>query len=190
VPRGGVPVAFMVAERLKLPVDLVLTKKIGHPLNKEFAIGAASLTDHFVVERDDVSQGYVKEELTRIRSVLKDMYQRYMGGTVPLSLEGKTVIVVDDGIATGNTILGTVNLLRKSKPAKIVIAAPVASRSAVEKLEKEVDEVVVVFIPDFFSGVGAFYEDFSQVEEEEVMWCLSKMRSANRPSLEIDPKPR
>lgn len=177
VPRGGVPVAYRVAERLNIPVDLVLTKKIGHPLNKEFAIGAASLTDHFIEQRDDISPAYVEQELIRIRSKLKDMHYRYMGGLPPLNLEGKTVIVVDDGIATGNTIIGTVNLLRKSKPARIVVAAPVASQTAVEKLKKLVDEVVVVLIPEFFSGVGVFYENFSQVEEEEVMWCLDRLRS-------------
>jgi predicted phosphoribosyltransferase len=175
VPRGGVPVGFIIARQLGLPIDLILTKKIGHPLNKEFAIGAANLTDHFIVERDDISPEYIEQELIRIRMNLKDMYKRYMGEMPPQNLEGKTVIVVDDGIATGNTILGTVNLLRKSKPAKIVVAAPVASLSAVEKLKKEIDEVVVVLIPEYFSGVGAFYENFDQVEDDEVMWCLDRM---------------
>jgi len=186
VPRGGVPIAYKVAEKLKWPIDLILTKKIGHPMNKEFAIGAASLSDYFVLDRDDVSPDYVKQEVARIRFSLQDMHKRYMGDMPPLNLEGKTVIIVDDGIATGNTILGTVNLLRKSRPAKIVVAAPVASSNAVEKLEKLVDEVVVVLIPYSFLGVGAFYENFSQVEEEEVMWCLEKMRATSRTSSDID----
>jgi len=99
-----------------------------------------------------------------------------MDGMEPQNLEGKTVIVIDDGVATGNTLLATVNVLRKSNPGKIVIAVPVASKSAVEKLSKEVDEVVVVLIPHVFYGVGAFYEDFEQVSDEEGIFFLNKLR--------------
>jgi predicted phosphoribosyltransferase len=99
-----------------------------------------------------------------------------MGDKEPENLQGKTIIVIDDGIATGNTLLGTVNVLRKSKPRKIVIAVPVASESAVAKLSSEVDEVVTVMVPEVFYGVGAFYEDFEQVTDEEVMYYLEKLR--------------
>lgn len=180
VPRGGVPVAYAVARELNFPIEVVLTKKIGHPMNKEYAIGAASLTDYFVIPHDDVSDSYIEEELKRVRIRLKEMYKRFMGDREPENLEGKTVIVVDDGIATGNTLLGTVNVLQKSKPGKIVVAAPVASASAVQKLAKEVDEVVVVMIPKVFYGVGAFYEDFEQVSDEEVMDYLDKLRELRK----------
>ena len=156
VPRGGVPVAYVVARELGLPIEVVLTKKIGHPMNKEYAIGAASLTDYFVMPHENVSEQYIQQELQDIRIRLKEMYRRFMGDKEPENLEGKTVIVIDDGIATGNTILGTVQVLRKSKPGKIIIGVPVASKSAVRKLSKEVDEVVTVVIPDEFYGVGAF----------------------------------
>jgi predicted phosphoribosyltransferase len=172
----------MVARRLGLPVDLLLSKKIGHPRNKEYAIGAANLTDHFVIEHNEISPHYIQMEIQQIRSKLTEMYKHYMGDTSPINLEGKTVIVVDDGIATGNTILGTVNLLRKQRPMKIVVAAPVASRSAVDKLLKEVDEVAIVDIPEYFTGVGAFYDNFEQVEDEEVLWYLSKLRENNKNS--------
>ena len=108
------------------------------------------------------------------------MYIRFMGDKEPEKLEGKTVIVIDDGIATGNTLMGTVNVLRKSNPGKIVIGVPVASKSAVEKLSKEVDEVVAVMIPEEFYGVGAFYEDFEQVSDEEVMFYLDKLRELRK----------
>lgn len=180
VPRGGVPVAYAVARELNFPIEVVLTKKIGHPMNKEYAIGAASLTDYFVIPHDDVSDSYIEEELKRVRIRLKEMYKRFMGDREPENLEGKTVIVIDDGIATGNTLLGTVNVLQKSKPGKIVVAAPVASSSAVQKLAKEVDEVVVVLIPKVFYGVGAFYEDFEQVSDEEVMDYLDKLRELRK----------
>ena len=175
VPRGGVPVAYAVAKELGLPVQLILTKKIGHPLNKEYAIGAAGLSDYFVIPHDNVTDDYIEEELTRIRTRLREMQKLFMGNKVPLSLEGKTVIVVDDGIATGNTLLGTINLLRKSKPGKIVIGVPVASGKAVEKLSKVADEIVSVLVPHEFYGVGAFYEDFQQVTDEEVKFYLDKL---------------
>ena len=175
VPRGGVPVAYAVAKELRLPVQLILTKKIGHPLNKEYAIGAAGLSDYFVIPHDNVTDDYIEEELTRIRTRLREMQKLFMGNKEPLSLEGKTVIVVDDGIATGNTLLGTINLLRKSKPGKIVIGVPVASGKAIEKLSEVADEVVAVLVPDEFYGVGAFYEDFQQVSDEEVKFYMDKL---------------
>jgi predicted phosphoribosyltransferase len=176
VPRGGVPVAYAVARELNLPIELVLTKKIGHPANKEYAIGAASLNDYFIIPHEGVNEDYIQRELVGIRSRLKEMHKKFMGDKEPESLQGKTIIVIDDGIATGNTLLGTVNVLRKSKPGKIVIAVPVASESAVEKLSTEVDEVVAVLIPEIFYGVGAFYQDFEQVTDEEVMYYLDKLR--------------
>ena len=175
VPRGGMPVAYIVARELGFPVEIILTKKIGHPANKEYAIGSASLTDYFIIPHENVSDEYIREELKRIRTRLKGMYKMFMGDKEPESLEGKTVILVDDGIATGNTLLGTVNVLRKSHPAKIIIGVPVASKDAVEKLSKVVDKVVAVIIPNQFYGVGAFYEDFDQVSDREVMYYLDRL---------------
>ena len=180
VPRGGVPVAFAVAKELGFPVEVILTKKIGHPLNREYAIGAASLTDYFIIPHQHVSEEYIQQEVAKVRLRLKEMYKRFMGDKEPENLEGKTVIVIDDGIATGNTLLGTVHVLRKSKPGKIIIAVPVASRAAVEKLSAEVDEVVAVLVPEEFYGVGAFYEDFEQVSDEEVMFYLDKLRELKK----------
>ncbi|KAA9040609.1 phosphoribosyltransferase [Ginsengibacter hankyongi] len=176
VPRGGVPVAYEVAHELGFPIEVVLTKKIGHPMNKEYAIGAASLSGYFVLPHENVSDQYIENEVKNIQARLKEMYKLFMGDKEPEDLQGKTVIIIDDGIATGNTLLGTVNLLRKSKPAKIVIGVPVASRNAVQKLSKEVDEIVAVLIPEEFHGVGAFYENFEQVSDKEVMFYLDKLR--------------
>lgn len=175
VPRGGVPVAFAVAKELGLPVQLVLAKKIGHPLNKEYAIGAAGLTDYFVVPHDNVPEAYIRQEVAVIRTRLNEMQQQFMGGKEAIGLKGKQLIVIDDGIATGNTLLATVNLLRKMNPSKLVIAVPVASASAVEKLSEVADEVVALLVPDEFYGVGAFYEDFSQVTDDEVKRYLENI---------------
>ena len=111
---------------------------------------------------------------------MREMYKRFMGDKEPEKLEGKTVIVIDDGIATGNTILGTVHVLRKSNPRKIIIGVPVASDSAVRKLSNEVDEIVTVLIPEEFYGVGAFYEDFEEVSDEEVMFYLDRLRELRK----------
>jgi putative phosphoribosyl transferase len=180
VPRGGVPVAYAVARELGFPIEVILTKKIGHPLNKEYAIGAASLTDYFIIPHENVSEEYIEQELRSVRSRLKEMYKIFMGDKEPENLKGKTVIVIDDGIATGNTLLGTVSVLRKSNPGKIVIAVPVASASAIQKLSKEVDEIVAVTIPEEFYGVGAFYEDFEEVSDEEVIYYLNKLRELRK----------
>ncbi len=180
VPRGGVPVAYAVARELGLPVEIVLTKKIGHPLNKEYAIGAASLTDYFVIPHEGVSEDYIESELQRIRGRLGEMQKMLHTDAAPENYEGKTLLIIDDGIATGNTILGTVKLLRKTRPAKIVIAVPVASAQAVEMLSTEADEVIAVLIPPAFYGVGAFYEDFSQVSDEEVLYYLDKLKGLRK----------
>jgi len=176
VPRGGVPVAYPVAMELGFPLDVVLTKKIGHPGHKEYAIGAASLSDYFVVPHRDVTPEYIERELKGIRARLKEMYQKFMGDKKPESLEGKTVIVIDDGVATGNTLLATIKLLRNEKPAKIVVAVPVAAKESVKKLASEADEVIAVLIPGEFYGVGAFYKNFSEVSDDEVIFYLDKLR--------------
>jgi predicted phosphoribosyltransferase len=176
VPRGGIPVAYAVATRLGYPIDIILTKKIGHPLNKEYAIGAASLTDYFVIPHENITEEYIESELKKIRTRLREMYTLFRGDKEPENLEGKTVLVIDDGIATGNTLFGTITMLRKSNPAKIVIAVPVASASAVEKLTPEVDEVVALYIPGEFYGVGAFYDDFAEVTDDEVLYYLDKLK--------------
>jgi predicted phosphoribosyltransferase len=108
------------------------------------------------------------------------MYSTFMGDKEPESLAGKTVILVDDGIATGNTLMATVHVLRKSMPGKIVIAVPVASKSAFRKLSAEVDEVVAVLVPEEFYGVGAFYDDFEQVDDDEVIYYLEKLRTLKK----------
>lgn len=176
IPRGGVPIAYIIAKELRLPLDLVLTKKIGHPTNKEYAIGATSLTDYFVIPHAGVSQKYIDNEVENVQMKLKEMYIKYMGNKVPVNIEGKTVIVVDDGVATGNTLLSTINMLRKLKPTKIVIAVAVASKSAYQMLKKVADEVISVIIPDEFHGVGGFYQNFAQVTDQEVIYYLEKIQ--------------
>lgn len=176
VPRGGIPVAYIVAKELGFPLDIVLTKKIGHPSNKEYAIGAASLTDYFVIPHPEVTSAYIEQELILIRNRLELMRKKFMGDHKPEILTGKTVIIIDDGMATGNTLLSTVGVIKKSNPAKIVIGVPVASKSAVQKLSNEVDEVISLLVPEEFYGVGAFYDNFKEVNDDEVLFYLEKLK--------------
>ena len=180
VPRGGVPVAYEVAQYLELPMDIILTKKIGHPMNKEYAIGAASMDDYFVIPHEDVSQKYIASEVEDIRSKLKESYDKFINNRQQETLYNKIVIVVDDGIATGNTLLATVNLLKKSHPSKIIIATPVASSSGKIKLASVADEVISLLVPEEFYGVGAFYEDFEQVSDAEVIYLLNEIKKGKK----------
>jgi putative phosphoribosyl transferase len=176
IPRGGVPIAYEIAKELGWPVDLMLTKKLGHPKHKEYAIGAVGLHDRIVIPHPDVSESYIESETQEIRARLVHMRQKFMGDKQPEDINGKTVILVDDGIATGNTVLGAVEIVKKQQPAKIIVAVPVASYSAVRKLSARADEVVVLSIPEEFYGVGQFYFDFTQVTDEEVMADLQNLQ--------------
>ena len=177
VPRGGVPLGYIIARELKLPLEILLSKKIGHPNNPEYAIGAVSLTDSIIIPHEGVSNEYIEIETERIREKLKENYKKFMGYNKPIDLKDKIIIIVDDGIATGNTLMSTVKMLRNQKPAKIVIAVPVAPRSSVEKLSKLVDEMVIPLIPEEFYGVGGFYADFEQVSDEDVLMYLEKLNN-------------
>ena len=173
IPRGGVPVAYIIAKELNLPLDIVLTRKIGHPMNKEYAIGAASIDDYFIEEEEYVTDEYIKEIVKLVQDRLKEMQVKFKGSSENLELKGKTVIIVDDGIATGNTIIAAIRLLRKSIPNKIIVAVPVSSSSAIERISKEADEVISILVPYDFHGVGQFYESFETVRDEEVKKYLT-----------------
>lgn len=169
VPRGGVPVAFPVAKILHLPLEIILSKKIGHPLHKEFAIGAVSLTGRVIAPNAHVPVNYIEEETGNIRRQLQEMYKKFMGNKVPTPVTGKIAIIVDDGVATGHTMLSTIEMIRNESPQKVVVAAPVASYQAAQMLREVADEFVCVLIPPHFHAVGEFYENFTQVSDEEVM---------------------
>lgn len=173
VPRGGVPVASIIAKSLHLPLDIVLSKKIGHPYNKEFAIGAVSMDSMIIDEHPDVPKEYIEKEIVKLRKLMQEKYEIYMGNRKPLDIKGKNIIVVDDGIATGNTLLVSINMLRKSNPAKIIVAVPVVPYDTVSVFEKNTDEFVYLIASKYFRGVGGFYEDFNQVEDSEVIKLLS-----------------
>ena len=174
VPRGGVPLGYTIAKSLDLPLDIVLSKKIGHPYNNEFAIGAVSLDSVIIDEHTGVSDSYIQNETIRLRASLKEKYKRYRGNNKPIDIEGKNVILVDDGIATGNTLLASIAMLRKKKPSKIIVAVPVLPYETVSLFEKKADEFIYLMAPRNFGSVGAFYQEFNQVEDEEVIQMLQE----------------
>jgi putative phosphoribosyl transferase len=175
IPRGGVPIGYYLARFLGFKLDLLMTKKLGHPLNGEFAIGAVGLEDSIIEETENVPPEYIKEKTAEIHEQLKKRYKDFMGEKAPLDLKGKVVIVVDDGIATGRTILATIKMLRSKDPQKLVVAVPVASTEAAERISKEVDDFVCLYTPVPFFGVGRFYKDFSQTTDEEVINLLKEL---------------
>ena len=175
IPRGGVPLGYIIAKELNLPLEVVLSKKIGHPLHKEFAIGAVTLKSQVLSEAaKDVAKSYIDEETKRIRTLLTKRYQDYYGNKKPLKLKDKILIIVDDGIATGNTIISTIEMLHEEQPKEIVVAIPVSSQSALQKLKNTafIDEVICLSAPENFRAVGQFYKNFGQVDDVEVRTLL------------------
>jgi predicted phosphoribosyltransferase len=141
-------------------------------MHKEFAIGAVSLTGQVITPNAYASDEYIQQETLHIREQLRAMYKKFMGNKQPTPLKGKVVIIIDDGVATGHTLLSTVEMIKHEDPKKIVIAVPVASKQAAQKLSVEVDEFVCVWIPSHFRAVGEFYADFEQISDEEVIEML------------------
>lgn len=177
IPRGGVPVGFVVAKELGLPMEIILSKKIGHPNNPEFAIGSVSI--HGIYINDDVldvSKDYIHKEAERLQKGLKEKFRLFMGDQKPSDLRGKIVIIIDDGMATGSTILATIETIKNSFPSKIVVAVPVAPKDSISKLQRKADEVISLLLPNIFYGVGQFYYDFSQVSDEEVLDYLNNIK--------------
>ncbi len=176
-PRGGIPVAFEIANDLKAPLDVFVLRKLGVPGREEFAFGAIASGGVRVIDRDTVEGLRITGlDIERVTSEEKQELERrertYRGGSVPLDVRGLTVILVDDGVATGSTMRAAIRALRQMKPARIVLAVPVAPPATCRQLQLEVDELVCLEMPESFYGVGQFYDDFSQVTDEEVKQLL------------------
>jgi putative phosphoribosyl transferase len=175
IPRGGVPIGYIIAKQLKLPLEIVLSKKIGHPLHKEFAIGAVTLNDIILSDAaTTVSSEYIESETTQIRTVLKQRQHAYYENKTALNLKDKIVILVDDGVATGNTLISSIKLIEKQKPSQIIVGLPVGPASVIKKIKElpYVTKTICLLTPYYFQSVGAFYEDFNPVDDKEVIRLL------------------
>ncbi|MEP7226331.1 MAG: phosphoribosyltransferase [Gemmatimonadales bacterium] len=179
LPRGGVPVAYEVARALHAPMDIFVVRKLGIPGQEELAMGAVA-TGGVRVLNDQVVRGlsipdYVIDAVVRWETEeLKRRERVYRGDRPPPDVRGKTVVLVDDGLATGSTMLAAVRALRQQGPARIVVAVPVASPDTCELLKAHVDEVVCAATPEPFYAVGLWYRDFSQTTDEEVRELLQR----------------
>ncbi|WP_339655952.1 phosphoribosyltransferase family protein [uncultured Maribacter sp.] len=182
IPRGGLPLGAIVAKALQAPLDVALTKKIGHPSNKEYAIGAVSLDNIILTNDMGVNKEYIIEETERIREKLLKRHDEYYKNRLPQNVKDRTVIIIDDGIATGNTLLATIELVSEQGPKKIIVAIPVAPNSAIRKLEStlKVDEVICLQVPYNFQAVGQFYEEFYQVSDQEAIQLLEKAYTSTK----------
>ena len=177
LPRGGVLLGVEIARALDAPLDLIVVRKIGHPYSPEYAIGAVA-EDGFVIMNPEEAATLDQAWTSRAAAAeLKEAQRRrelFMGGRRAVPANDKIAIIVDDGLATGLTMQAAIHEIRKRSPRQIVVAVPVAARTTVEKLRPEVDELVVLYIPrGFFGAIGAFYESFAQISDEEVVALLN-----------------
>jgi putative phosphoribosyl transferase len=181
IPRGGVIVADTIARELKTDLDIVLTRKLGAPGNPELAIGAVSESgrihlQHEIAEKVGADEDYIQQEIEKQLAELQSRRQRYRRVLPKVSLEGRSVILVDDGVATGSTMQASLWAARDEAPKEVIVAVPVGAQDAIERLEHEADDVVCPYVPPYFYAIGQFYADFEQVDDPEVIEILQAYR--------------
>ena len=187
IPRGGVVVGYEVAHKLKVPLDIIIPRKIGAPSNPELAIGAVTedgtaILDEKLVGYLNVSRRYIEEESKRQLKEIERRLKAYRGDVPYPNLTNRIVIIVDDGVATGSTIRAALSSLRKRKAKQVVIAVPVGPAETIKELEEKADRVVCLFIPEEFYAIGQFYENFDQTSDEEVIRLLKLSKEEVGPS--------
>lgn len=181
LPRGGVPVAFEIASALKAPLDLIMVRKIGAPWQPELALGAIAdgKEPELFINRDvaqalEVPQAFIDTEAKRQLAEIDRRRRLYLAGRLPISVAGKSAIVVDDGIATGATVEAALRSVRRRSPRRLILAVPVAPPETLDRLRAEVDEIVCLSTPEPFGAISMFYERFPQVGDDEVIELLQR----------------
>lgn len=184
LPRGGVPVAFEVARALDADLDLLIVRKLGAPGHPEVGIGAVldGAVARMVLNDDVIAQlrpspDYVRAEVRRQLDEIVRRRRTYLGDAEPISITGRTVVLVDDGIATGGTVRVALDGIRQAKPARLILAIPVAPPETLKALERECDQIVCLATPRPFFAVGAHYEIFDQTEDREVIALMQACRT-------------
>ncbi|KAF0458957.1 Phosphoribosyltransferase [Gigaspora margarita] len=178
LPRGGVPVAYQISQHIKAPLDVFLVRKIGVEGHEELAMGA--ITETSTIYNEDIiamlhiNQESINRVIKRESAELQRRNEKYRKGKPAPDVTGKTTILVDDGIATGATMRAAYTSLRKLNPKKIVIAVPVAAPDTLTKMSKEVDDIICLLVPKNLGGIGAWYQDFTQTEDKEVLELLER----------------
>ncbi len=183
IPRGGVVVGYEVAVALDAPLDVIVPRKLHAPDNPELAIGAVAHDGSIYVDTDlirsiRISEAYLQEEIVRELAEIRRRMQLYRGDRPAPALHGHAAIVVDDGIATGSTMIAALRAARAMTPARLIAAVPVAPADGVRRLALEADEVYCLLTPEVFYAVGQFYEDFGQTTDDEVVQLLQRRADA------------
>lgn len=186
LPRGGVPVGFEVAKALNAPLDVFVVRKLGVPWQEELAMGAIAsggvrVLNQEVIQALGIPQNVIDAVAEEEERELERQEREYREGRPPLDVSGRTVILVDDGLATGSSMRVAAAALKKKRPARIVVAAPVASPATCAEFESQVDQVICGVTPDPFWAVGQWYTDFSQTSDEEVQDLLRRAASVPAP---------
>lgn len=179
LPRGGVPVAYEVAQAIHAPMDVMIVRKLGLPGQEELAIGAVASGEIQILNEElidilAVSQEVVNRVTDQEKVELKRREQRYRGDRPPLEVHARTLILIDDGLATRASMLAAVRGLHDQQPTRIVVAIPAAPIQAIDLLQSEAEEIVCVISPELFDGVGRWYENFTQITDEEVQSLLDE----------------
>ncbi len=177
LPRGGVPVAHEISNVLEIPYDIFLARKLGIPGNEELAMGALaeggfSILDDHRIALAGVDEEQIQKIIARERAEMNRRMAIYRGARKPPEIKDKTIVLVDDGIATGLTMKAVIKALKNQEPSKIIVAAPVASPQAIKEIKGEVDQIICLSIPQEFTGVGQSYRQFNQLTDEEVIAYL------------------
>jgi putative phosphoribosyl transferase len=181
LPRGGVPVGFEIARALRAPLDIVLVRKIGAPFQPELAIGALvdggraeAVMNEEILREFEIPESYVAQERARQLEEIERRRKVYLAGRARAPVEGRTAIVVDDGIATGATMEAALDAVRRAEPKRLVLAVPVAPPDTIERLRPLADEVACLATPRLFGAIGAFYADFRQLDDQQVIDLLER----------------
>lgn len=181
LPRGGVVVAYEVAKALHLPLDVICPRKIGAPFNPEFAVGAITETgqgifDMGVIARLGISEEYLRDTIETEKKRAQQRLQAFRKDRPPRDLKGKTVILIDDGLATGSTMKAAIMSVKAEGASKVVVAVPVSPEDTHDEIAATVDDMICLATPPFFQAIGQFYNDFSQVEDDTVIEILKSVR--------------
>lgn len=189
LPRGGVPVGYEIARALEAPLDIVLVRKIGMPFQPELALGAVvdgaqpeTVFNQEIRDAIGIPESFIAEATATQLKEIERRRRLYLGGRAPLDIEGRTVILADDGIATGATMQAALQATRRRRPAAVVVAVPVGPPDTIARLKAEADAVICIHVPPAMDGVGQFYEDFTQVDDAAVVGLLAKAEGRGGPS--------